>query len=120
MKTILKYSYAFLWLFVIPVIIGLGTGDLLLRIYHNSNEHLLAGVVVCFFSGAVVTWIPMTFLIDGAEVGREREHSQLFHSTLFLGIAGCAAPILSGFEQGLDTAITVLLIFSAFVTKEYR
>jgi len=109
---VLKYSYVFLWLFGIPTIIGMGAGDILLRIYYNFNEHLLAGVAVCFFSGAVVTWIPMAFVIEEADF---REKRKLFAITLLLWIAGCVAPIIFGFQQ-LGRIITVLLVFSAIFT----
>ena len=112
MKKVLKYSYIFLWLLGIPTIIGASAGDSLLRIYHNFNEHFLAGVAVCFFSGAVVTWMPMGFVIEEADFGQKRE---LVAIILLLWIAGCVAPILFGFQQ-LGLIITVLLIFSAIFT----
>ena len=108
----LKYSYMFLWILVIPVIIGKGVGDLLEKIYHNFNEHLLAGIAVCFFSGAVVTWVPMVFVVE--EVGF-REKDTLLGISLLLWVAGIIAPLLFGFQQ-LGMSIAILLIFSAAFT----
>jgi hypothetical protein len=113
MMKALKYLYIFLWLFVIPAIIGGGVGEILLRMYHNFSEHLLAGVAVCLFSGAVVTWIPMAFVIQGADFGEKKEFLAI---TLLLWIAGCVAPMLFGFRH-LTLTVTILLMFSAIFTK---
>lgn len=109
---ILKYSYMFLWIFVIPVIIGLSVADLLLRIYHNFNEHLLAGLAVCILSGLVVTWIPMVFLIEDVNF---REKRELLGLTLLLWVVGLVSPIVFGFRS-LGKVIAILLIFSAAFT----
>lgn len=108
----LKYSYIFLWVLVIPVIIGLGVGDLLLRIYNNFNEHLIAGITVCFFSGAVVTWVPMVFVVEEVNF---KEKDTLLGISLLLWVAGIIAPLLFGFQQ-LGRSIAILLIFSAAFT----
>lgn len=108
----LKYFYVFLWIFVIPSIIGQGLGDSLLRLYHNFNEHFFVGGAVCLISGSVVTWVPMGFLIEGVEFGVRTE---LIALTILVWIAGCIAPILFGF-QNLGIIMTVLLIFSAIFT----
>ena len=110
--SVLKYLYIFLWLLVIPTIIGGGVGEYLVRIYHNFNGHFLAGIAVCFFSSAVVTWVPMIFLVeDVAFSGKET----LLAVTLFLWIAGIIGPLLFGFRQ-LGLIITVLMVFSAVFT----
>src|SRR3989338_11264605 len=109
----LKYSYMFLWILVIPVIIGASVGDFLLKIYHNFNEHLLACIAVCFFSGAVVTWVPMSvFVVEKVDF---QWKDRLLTLSLLLWVAGIIAPLLFGFQQ-LGRSITILLFISAVVT----
>ena len=63
MKKALFYAYAFFAVIVLPVVIGGGSADYLMGFYDNFSHHWIAGAVVCFLSGAVVSWFPMLFLI---------------------------------------------------------
>lgn len=109
---VLKYFYVFLWIFVLPTVIGQSVGDTLLEIYLNFNKHVLAGLFVCLLSGAVVTWFPMIFLVEEIDF---LERNDLIALTLLLWAAGIVAPMLFGFQQ-LGLIITVLLISSGFIT----
>ena len=111
---ILKYFYAFLWLFIIPVVIGLSVENFLIKIYSNYDEHLLAGLVVCVLNSLAVTWIPGGFLIIDINI---RKKHDLLVLTLLLWVAGLVTPLLAGFRS-FSTAVTVLLIFSAWLTME--
>jgi|GEM_PF-3794680 len=113
MKT-LKYFYAFLWLFIIPVVIGLSVENFLIKIYNNFNKHLLAGLVVCLLNSLAVSWIPGGFLINGFNI---REKHDFVILTLLLSIAGLVTPLIAGFES-FGTAVTVLLILSALLTMD--
>jgi len=48
------------------VIIGDGVAGVLLKIRHNFSEHWIAGIGVCFFSGAGKHWIQPAPLFDGS------------------------------------------------------
>ncbi len=111
---ILKFFYAFLWLFVIPLIIGLSVEYYLIKIYRNYDENLLAGLVVCVLNSLAVTWIPGGFLI--IEINIQKKHDLLI-LTLFLWVAGLVTPLLAGF-QSFGAAVTVLFIFSALLPME--
>ncbi len=108
----LKYTYIFVWVFIIPIIIGQSVGDYFLRIYHNYNEHFLAGAVICILSAGIVTWFPMIFIVERADFYAKQE---LAPFALIGGAGAVLAPIIFGF-QNLGLIITLLLIFSAAMT----
>jgi len=102
----------FLWIFVIPVIIGEGVAGVLLKIHYNFSEHWISSIGVCFSSGAVVTWFPMVFLVEKADILHKKG---LWPLTLLLWVAGFITPLLFGFHQ-LGYILTILLILSAGFT----
>ena len=113
---ILKYFYAFLWLLIIPVNIGLSVENYLIRFYSLYDESLLAGLVVCVINSLVVTWIPGGFLINDTFNIREK-HVFLSGTLLLLWVAGFVTPLLAGFRS-FGGAVTVLMMISALVTME--
>lgn len=95
MKNVLKYFYIFLWLFVIPIIIGMSVGDGLVKMYDNFDKHWVAGLCVCFFSGAVVTWFPMFFIIEETPY---EELNSLYAFVVIGWPAGSISPLIFGFK----------------------
>jgi len=112
MKKAALYIYVAVAVLLIPVIIGLGVADLLVRIYDNLGQGWIVYFVVCILTGAVCTWFPMLLAIENTEL----LHRGMIFSAIIVGwFGGICAPIIIGFHS-LGKIITVLLIITTLMT----
>ena len=112
MKKVLTYIYAFAAIFILPIIIGMGVADSLLKMYELYSRHWVAGTIVCIFTGAVASWFPMLFLIEDIWF---IEKVNVLVGAIIGWVGGVAIPLIFGFRS-LGSTLSVLLILTTLIT----
>ncbi len=103
---VLKGLYVILWM-IMFIIIGLGVGEFLLKIYHNYGEILLAKIFVCFISGAITSFLPGWILIEDWELNSRDTSTWI---VAFFWIIGTVAPIIFGIENLLQIIVSLMIV----------
>ena len=108
-----SYVYGVISIFLVPVLIGSGIEEFLLHIYNNFSQHWIAGLAVCLLAGAVASWPPMLFMMDGDI--RFSSMDSVALANLIGWIGGVGGPLIFGFGN-LGIIIAVLLILTTLMT----
>lgn len=112
-QKIFKNIYLFLWIVIIPCVIGGGVQDFLIDVYNNFGGHWVAYIFVCFLTALVASYFSGIYYLINAIYSFEIENMSL----IFL--LSSASEIICLIIFGINSIgyfLTPILICNATIT----
>ena len=114
-NNIMIYGYIAFAIFPLFPLMGVSIGNYFESVYDNFQNKWIATVLICIFSGSLVTAFPMLFLIEFSTSFKNFRTPSL-HIVVIIGwVGGIIMPIFFNF-QSLSLGLITLLLLTTLIT----